>query len=177
LLSVPFSLSRTTGKLGERFYEAVDIADSFQFGKVSGDTVKWWMRQEDAARQAATAGTAALRDVLTRFRDFYRRGDKAAVWGNGPTFDISILEYAFVRCLGEPAPWDFWMVRDCRTVKDIGSHLNIDTRVKSGTAHNALDDAVSQAGWVSQMWQVLRIGKTLIERPVAEPVQVASLLG
>jgi hypothetical protein len=147
-----------TGNTGERFLEAVDLADAFRFGKASGDTVKWWMEQSEAARKAAIRGTAQLGDVLGRFADFYRTGTKVAVWGNGATFDISILEYAFMRSLNKAPPWDFWMVRDCRTVKDLGSHLSVDTGPAVGVQHNALDDALNQVRWVSQMWAQLKRG-------------------
>jgi hypothetical protein len=153
-----------TGALGEKFYVAIDIDDAFRHGKTSGSTVKWWMQQGDAARAAAVKGTASLADALTAFEKFCAKAgpDGPVAWGNGPTFDITILEYAFGRCLGRPAPWKFWNVRCCRTIKDLAAGLAYVPKVTSnaGTAHHALDDAVFQAGWVSEMWQVLRGKKT-----------------
>jgi hypothetical protein len=143
----------TTGELGREFYVAIDIEDSFRFGKASGGTVKWWMQQSDAARLAAIAGNILLGAALSELRDFYEAGvEGTSVWGNGPTFDISILEYAYMRCCGCPPPWPFWAVRDCRTIKDLGQHLSIGTKLAQGTAHNALDDALNQVRWVSEMW-------------------------
>jgi len=57
-------------------------------------------------------------------------------------------------------PWRFWNVRDCRTIKDLfeskrgGLNDNF-----TGVAHNALDDAIHQAKWVTLMWSKLRLGK------------------
>jgi hypothetical protein len=145
-----------TGETGDQFYQAVDIASAFRFGNATGDTVRWWMQQGDAARAAAIAGRASLPDALTAFRLFCR--DQPIVWGNGATFDISILEYAFEQATDSRAPWSYSDVRDCRTVKDIGSHLGIETRMNAaeGVPHHALDDARFQAGWVSAIWQALK---------------------
>jgi hypothetical protein len=142
-----------TGKLGDEFYASINIEDSFKVGRADGSTVKWWMQQGDAARMAAIKGGESVFDALKRFDAYYRSG--SPVWGNGATFDITILEYTYGR-LGGSAPWKFWDVRDCRTIKDLGSHLGVDTKVQQGVAHNALDDAKSQARWVSEMWMALK---------------------
>lgn len=145
-----------TGRLGDTFYAAIDITDAFRWGRPDGSTVKWWMGQDALARVAATEGEELLKSALERFSQWYAKS--SPVWGNGATFDISILEYAYGR-LGGKQPWQFWDVRDCRTIKDIGSHLKVDTKVQQGVAHNALDDAKSQARWVSEIWMKLK-GKT-----------------
>lgn len=146
-----------TGRLGDDFYAAIDITDAFRWGRPDGSTVKWWMQQDALARIAATEGEEELKSALTRFSAWYT--PRSPVWGNGATFDISILEYAYGR-LGGKQPWAFWDVRDCRTIKDIGSHLNVGTKVQKGVAHNALDDAKSQARWVSEIWMRLK-GKSV----------------
>lgn len=144
-----------TGVLGAEFYRAIDIHDAFAHGKVDGGTVKWWMQQGDAARMAAIKGTESLADALAALSEFYGWiGNGPTVWANGPTFDISILEYAYAKTRLS-VPWNYCRSRDCRTIKDLASHLNIDTAVSAGVAHNALDDAKSQARWVSRMWQGL----------------------
>jgi hypothetical protein len=158
-----------TGIIGDKFYGAIDIDDAFRFGKASGDTVRWWMRQGDEAREAAVKGTHTLEKVLTKFEEFYAKQGKACVWGNGATFDISILEYAYFRCLGRKAPWDFWLVRDCRTIKDIANGIMREPPSPfKGTAHNALDDALHQAEWVSKFWQALRAGKVGTQAPLVQ---------
>lgn len=149
-----------TGEIGPKFYRAVDWADAIRHGRVDGETLKWWMQQSDEARAAAVQGKESLADVLNSLADFYNRGRNARPWGNGATFDITILEHAYLRCLGRKAPWDFWNIRDVRTIVDVAS--GICDRPKTfgkGTAHNALDDAVFQAEYVSKMWQALRGAK------------------
>jgi hypothetical protein len=156
-----------TGEIGKRFFGAVDMADAFQYGRANGDTVRWWLGQSDDARQALIKGRHPLRLVLEKFEEFYREGGQPCVWGNGAAFDIPITEYAYIRCLEKQAPWDFWKVRDCRTIKDLASPLMKEpVDPFKGTAHNALDDALHQAAWVSKMWQALR--GNLPPKPVAK---------
>lgn len=153
-----------TGKIADEFYAQIDIEDSFKFARADGSTVKWWMQQEDVARKDAICGKLTLSEALTQLEQFYMDGYPIcpfySVWGNGPTFDISILEYAYGRCLKSPAPWPFWAVRDCRTIRGLVDDQGINFKISEGTQHNALDDARHQAKWVSEGWQRLRAGLT-----------------
>jgi hypothetical protein len=145
-----------TGKTSGGFYEAIDPADSFKYGVPDGDTFKWWMMQSDAARNAAVSGKCMLPDALKKLAAFYPNWKEVKVWGNGPSFDMTILEYAYHRALDqESAPWEFWNIRDCRTIANITGEWPPKIGGK-GVHHNALDDAKHQAAWVSRMWQQLR---------------------
>ena len=62
------------------------------------------------------------------------------VWGNGASFDNVLLATAYKR-LGMETPWPFWKDRCFRTMKNV---CKVDHSFE-GTAHNALDDARSQA--------------------------------
>lgn len=155
-----------TGEIGNKFYRKIDIEDSMRFGSPSGSTLKFWLKEEKAAQLELANGKDLLADVLRDLSKFYNQGKDAAIWGNGPTFDITILEYAYSKCLGEKPPWPFWNVRDVRTVVQLAEGLVTKPAAftKGGTAHNALDDCIFQVGYVSKMWQALR-GK-----PAAAPV-------
>ncbi|WP_265102082.1 3'-5' exonuclease [Yersinia proxima] len=76
------------------------------------------------------------------------------VWGNGSIFDITILESWFAS-VDVAVPWEFGNVRDVRTVVDL-SPLNVKDFIREGVHHNALDDAIHQAKYVSAMIQSLR---------------------
>ena len=65
----------------------------------------------------------------------------AHIWGNGAAFDNVVLASAF-RATGMQVPWAFWNDRCYRTVKSLFSNVKLK---RSGTHHNALDDAVTQA--------------------------------
>lgn len=165
-----------TGELGERFYGAIDIGDACRLGRASGETIAFWMKQGDEARKAAIAGTQTSAEVFGAFREFVQTGGgNVKPWGNGATFDISMLEYAFVKVLDKTAPWQFWNVRDCRTIKEIGELVSPFKGERQGTHHQALDDAVFQAQWVSHYWQALR-GREQAITPVAAVGEPEDLL-
>lgn len=147
-----------TGEIGAKFYRKIDMVDAMRFGGADAETIKWWLKQEAAAQKELVTGTAKLADALTDFAAFFNKGADASIWGNGPTFDITILEYAYHKCLGEKAPWPFWNVRDVRTVVQLAEGLvkKPATFTKNAVAHNALDDCIFQVGYVSKMWQALR---------------------
>ena len=146
-----------TGALGDQFYGGIDIADACRYGRPSGDTIRWWMQQGDNARHAAVAGKHPSKLVFDKFRTFCTKssGD-VKPWGNGASFDISILEYAFLKVTDEPAPWKFWNIRDCRTIKEIAVAAPTFVTTVERTEHHALDDAIHQAKWVSHYWRWLR---------------------
>ena len=143
-----------TGRLGKEFYRAIGPDSAFRHGRPGGETFKWWMEQSDAARKAAVSGTDDLEVALGVLSDFAWPWKDVQVWGNGPSFDMTILEYAYSQ-IGRPHPWQFWNVRDCRTVAALVGRRPPAIGSK-GVYHNALDDARHQAQWVSAMWQELR---------------------
>lgn len=146
-----------TGELGKRFYGAIDIEDACRHGRPSGGTIKWWFDQSDEARKAAVAGTLKSAEVFEKFRQFLLKPEVAMQpWGNGACFDISMLDYAFLKVTGEASPWKFWNVRDCRTLRELGLAAGPKFKgERGGTHHQALDDAIYQAQEMSFYWQRL----------------------
>lgn len=145
-----FDISK--GQLGPTFYMICTIQDQLDKGrKIDADTLKWWFSQSDAAKKVFNDKSAPTLQVLNTFSQWIganvptKRDRK--VWGNGSTFDISIMESLFdsynVEC-----PWNFSSVMDLRTYRRfIGNNAKIE---KQGVAHNALDDAISQAKFVME---------------------------
>ncbi len=154
------------GEIGDKFYRKIDMADAMKHGTLDPETLRWWLKQDPAAQKELTDGKSTLANALDDLAVFYNTGNDAQVWGNGPTFDITILDYAYWKCLGKKAPWPFWNVRDVRTVVQLAEGLvkKPAAFMKDGTAHNALDDCIFQVGYVSKMWQALRGGED------AEPI-------
>ena len=146
--AVYFDLS--TGNLGKTFISRVDPTDAMNYGKPHGETLKWWMGQGDAARKNAMSGTTSVYDAIAALCRFVDRD--AVIWGNGPTFDVTILEHAMART-SVKVPWDFWNVNCCRTIKRIAYERGWKMPAREGVHHDALDDAVYQAKWVSDAWQ------------------------
>lgn len=137
-----------TKTLGPTFYMVMDIAEQIERGrKPTGDTLKWWFQQADAAKRVFSEAAKPVPVVLATFAQWYKANNSkgAYVWGNGSTFDISILEDMF-RDYKIPLPWGYNKAMDLRTYKRFvagGEQVK-----KSGVNHNALDDAISQAQYV-----------------------------
>lgn len=166
-----------TGEVGKTYYAKIDMVDAMRYGSADAETIRWWLTQSDAARKELVTGSYSLIDALKGLSAFYSQGYDAAVWGNGPTFDITILEYAYGKALGEKAPWPFWNVRDVRTVVQLASGLvqKPGAFTKGGVAHNAVDDCVFQIGYVSKMYRALRgLDDVGAATRAAEPVTKSS---
>lgn len=150
--------NRDTGKLGSTFYREIDIDSAIKSGRVQADTLAWWITQNKNAQRVFTNKdkthlATALQELTT-----WMRAESFApkVWGNGATFDISILEYAYDHgCVGLREPWHFMAIRDIRTLLDV-TGFDKTTVPAVGVAHNALDDATYQAKVVIGAWQAAK---------------------
>ena len=143
-------VDRKLGKVAGSFYAAFDIDEMLRTGGVaSGSTIKWWMEQEQSAKEVFTHQTAPITQALVMLADWMGLDDEGKppkdvkVWGNGDSFDNVILSNLYAR-MGLVTPWEYWNNRDLRTAVDISG---IDKRdvAFDGTPHNALDDAKHQA--------------------------------
>lgn len=130
------------------FYVKVDLESCIAAGmQMDPATVLWWLGQGDEARAEMIRDKGLpLAEALDYF-DAFVAGRAVRVWGNGAAFDNVILASAY-RLLGRPAPWKFYNDRCYRTVKAMNPDVKLP---RSGTHHNALDDAKSQAAHLIEM--------------------------
>ncbi|MNL17628.1 hypothetical protein D3C87_1387310 [compost metagenome] len=96
--------------------------------------------------------------MLTAFVSSHcEKPKRLKVWGNGAAFDNVILRSAYERC-GLPPCWEWYNDVDVRTVVAMGREIGFDPKrdmAFEGERHNALDDAIHQARYVSAIWQLL----------------------
>jgi exodeoxyribonuclease VIII len=120
---------------------------------ISKSTRAWWKTQAPHIQAATMRGDTSLQGALSDLE--FWLPDDVKVWGNGATFDISILEDAYRQCKHD-IPWKFWNIRDMRTVKDMyeSKRGGLDRR-SGGGEHNALNDAIWQAECTCKMWREL----------------------
>jgi exodeoxyribonuclease VIII len=144
----PFNL--TTGVVGSAetsLYVGVKLESALKTGTVSASTLRWWMKQNRAAQDAAFSGSRTIQEALQVLAQYFGTLNCAAselrVWANGPAFDIAILDRLHDKC-GYPVPWAYYNVRDYRTVIDLAQRQGYPTP-KTPVAHNALADAQKQA--------------------------------
>lgn len=136
----------------EKFYIAVTQDSCERAGLVADpDTVKWWSEQSPEAREAVfnPKDPSCIWDALGFFDewldDVCPEVKDRIVWGCGAAFDNAILAKAYVitQQKRDAQPWKFWNDRCYRTVKAL--HPDMPMAKRTGTHHNALDDAISQA--------------------------------
>ena len=162
-----------TGSIGESFYKVVCLESSVNWGAViDPSTVIWWLKQSSEARSAIVNDDAIpLLDVLLQFREFVSDNvaggsKKAQVWGNGASFDNSILRSSY-DCIAEDYPWEYWNDRDVRTMVELGQAIGFDPKTTipfEGDRHNALADAIHQARYVSAIWQRIISGNQVLQK-------------
>ncbi|EFF07562.1 exonuclease [Escherichia coli] len=150
-----------TGEIGPTFYIVISLVDAMDTGAVpDGSTIEWWLAQSSEARSAILVDQVKLVDALIQFREFineYSNEKFVQVWGNGATFDNTILRTSYER-LNIPCPWRYYNDRDVRTIVELGKTIDFDARTVipfEGVRHHALDDARHQAKYVSAIWQKL----------------------
>lgn len=139
-----------TQQLGPTFYMAFDVEDQMKKGRVfTKSTLKWWLGQADAAKKVFHEQAKPTELVLKTFSDWVKsNGGKKYTrpWGNGATFDISIIESLFEQ-FGVECPWMYYNIMDLRTFRRFVAN-GTEVPKKEGTNHNALDDAKNQAKFV-----------------------------
>lgn len=141
--------------LDEGFYIVVNTEDCMaHYLSQEPDTVAWWDRQSEEARQVVgqardTKTSVPLRLALEKFNEYLGNNPRqTALWGNGSDFDNAILAVAYRMVAvesGDPTfkpAWDHWNNRCYRTLKNLVRGPKLE---RVGTYHNALDDARSQA--------------------------------
>lgn len=131
------------------FYEVINFVSCFLEGDhIDEDTQRWWMRQDAAAKmELLTYQGSPVRKVISdayNYLCYLAEQYELVVWSQGIDFDFPIFEHAIKKYVDpNELPYKYWNKRDVRTV--LRWH-DIDCRSieRMGTAHNALDDCLTQ---------------------------------
>lgn len=140
----------------EKFYVRVDIDSCDRIGcTVSQATLDWWASQSKEAQEEAFDPTnrIPIEEAVAQLYKFCWGAKR--VWSHGAGFDVIILEHIF-RKIGKAIPWQFWEVRDTRTIFDLGINPNRPPVLK----HHALEDAWNQAVGVQNVFKTIRTSTT-----------------
>lgn len=136
-------------------YFKLDLDEQDKLGRtVSDSTIEWWGKQDPKIQEEAfdEKGRVSVDEVLTAITKWMVGVD--VLWGHGYGFDITILEDLY-RSVGKPIPWNFWQVRDSRT---LFACLDKDPRKAiQQDLHNALADSYFQAKCVQIAYNDLDI--------------------
>ena len=141
---------------GASLYLRFNVDEQIELGReVQQDTLDWWAKQDAVIREEALGdeNRVSLDDATKQLNKFLVGVE--TIWAQGPVFDIVILENLY-RQINKPIPWNYWQIRDSRTL--FGVHG--DPRVKGRKGHHdALADCIYQAQGVQQIYQKQNITK------------------
>jgi hypothetical protein len=116
-------------------------------------TLEWWKSQSPVAWESATKDPAPLRSALEHFAAWIAwAGPDPLIWCHGAGFDAPLLEPLY-RATGLPCPWNFWSVRDTRTLYDLAGVNVKDYAVPP--PHVALNDAIAQTRAANEALAIL----------------------
>lgn len=126
-----------------RFYYKVSVDDQNIINRTtSDDTIEWWGKQDPEIVKEAFDQTHAVtvNEMLDQLNKWTVGVD--VFWGQGYGFDYTILENMY-RSVDRPVPWNFWQIRDSRTLFGL---MQEDPRKKiQKSKHDAYADAYYQS--------------------------------
>lgn len=127
--------------ISDEFYTTVDAKDCKKLGlDFSKDTLEWWSKQNPAALKMLVKNTLPLAKALTNYSKWFG-SKKRRQWGYGSAFDNVILRNAY-KAVDLVSPWGYRDEMCFRTLEALFPEVARPDR--TGTYHNALDDARSQ---------------------------------
>lgn len=140
----------------DQIYFRLDIDDQDLLNRdIDPNTLEWWAKQDPAIMEEAFSplDRVPLVEALDRFHKF--AWGCSNFWSHGAPFDLVIIEDLY-RQLNKPTPWNFWQMRDTRTIFDLG----VDPDMPKNSKHDALQDAIRQAIGVQNCYKKLGIKPT-----------------
>ena len=136
-------------------YLKISVDDQDRLKRTTSDsTIEWWSKQDPKIMEEAfdQTGAVSVEQALAQVSKFAVGVD--TLWGQGYGFDYTILEDMY-RSIGKPIPWNFWQIRDSRTLFGV---CNEDPRKKiQNDLHNALADAYFQSKAIQIAYKELDI--------------------
>lgn len=144
--------------IGPRFYAefgAESLVLQQRMGmQINAATVVWWMRQNAAAKTVFQDGIGTDPvEALEGFSTFINEVPHTYIWGNGSDFDNLLLGDMY-DAFSIKRPWSYSKNRCYRTMKNLYGVPGIQER--TGVQHNALDDAVTQALHLQEIFNWLQ---------------------
>lgn len=169
----PYKCDSSQAMLDRSINLRIDLADSIKYSTLganpedSGQTIRWWFEQSDAAIKALVVGEVlSAQEALIKLHRFCNERGKFVdkeffnglsglpkvnrFWAKDPDFDMRLLEHYYKHpgLRGAEIPWAFWANRSVRTVQDLAwpeGGIDRPTFEVPGVAHDARWDAIQQA--------------------------------
>ena len=135
-------------------YFRVDVDSQTEMGRdVMQDTLDWWGKQDPEIMEEALGDKDRISiDEMIKTLNKWCVGVDV-FWCQGPLFDYAILQNLYGQ-MGVPVPWNYWQIRDSRTLFSLVPRDPSETRTG---LHNALEDCYFQAKKVQRVYKQLGI--------------------
>ena len=130
----------------ETFYRVLDLNEQTKNGRrpIDPQTMMWWMSQPKDVQRVFKEETIPVLEALNQLSTFFNTYEKVKIWARPVTFDVTVMENLY-RDFGLTEPWTYRDPRDMKTFLKYNAQKGHRRPKMEGVAHNALDDAVSQA--------------------------------
>ena len=153
-----------------QFFVDISVSEQIRTYKriVDSETLCWWLdavspqaRVSVLERNQHETNVESLYNTLELFNEFVGllfddNNTENFIWANPPSFDLAIIKHAMRQCGITPA-WKHYQERDVRTLHHINKMLGFGITKKSiGVKHNAIDDAKTQAVYVTDITNTLK---------------------
>jgi hypothetical protein len=135
----------------DSIYFKIDLDDQDKLNReIDPNTIDWWAKQDPKIMEEAFSpeNRIPLIDAINQFHKF--AWGCQAFWSHGATFDLVIIESIYKQ-LNKTLPWNYWQLRDTRTLFDLGW----DPEMPKGNKHDALQDAIRQSVGVQNIYRKL----------------------
>ena len=135
-------------------YFRVDVDSQTAMGReVMQLTLDWWAEQPKEISEEALGDKdrISLAKMLKTINKWSVGVD--VFWCQGPLFDYAILQDFYAQ-MKVPVPWNYWQIRDSRTLFSL---VPRDLNEKRTGKHNALEDCYFQARKVQEVYKQLDI--------------------
>ena len=132
----------------KEFYRTPSVVGQIMLGRTTSEsTLEFW----ENLKIDTPEGTHDIGKTLAELNVMFIENSCRLAWFRGPTFDCIKLETLY-RSVGMKPAWEYWQVRDCRTLDNLFSSRDRD---EDAVLHNALSDATEQA------WDVISFRNNL----------------
>ena len=137
------------GVITDRFYRNIDLNSLQQYDfKMDYNTISWWFNQSNEAIKSVFGESlerVSLSKALYDFIEWIGKPSEYNYWSHA-TFDPPILNNNLLMT-GRKNPIPFRLHRDIRTITHFTGKIPVE---RKGIAHNALDDCIFQAEYISK---------------------------
>jgi len=163
-------------QLGMCFFDAEDETEQYASAEfkldqteqaakgrhVSEGTKTFWEREDQALFENLKSGTYSMEDGAILFRNTYAEfaAKGCRVWGNGSSFDETLLRSMLEETMNAHTPYVFWKVRDMRTMLE---QWPVE-KVVPATKHDGESDAIAQAMTIKKCFALAKKTKDAADR-------------